>query len=207
MQHRFLCSTHKHTWEIHSSGYLKAGLLECVGKARQGKDRDSVLRCRLVATAAPTNAVAAEELGCSPHTMVHWRVRRAEARSVPKNLSPSLQSHCCGNVSEATCYSTAVQLAIRNKEAALRACEPSSSPPATSRHHDCGAPRHWGNTDTAGIPTIPITQTSISMITVTTSPTQLPESKYSRWEKTKTELNLLENERNASTYQPAKVLR
>ena len=82
--------------------------MECVGKARQGKDRDNVLRCSLAATAAPTNAVAVEELECSPHTMVQRRVRGAEARSVLKNLAPSPQSHCGGNVSEAIHYSTAV---------------------------------------------------------------------------------------------------
>lgn len=58
--------------------------------------RDSVLRCISVVTAAPPNVVAVEESGCRPYTMAQWRVRGAEAMSVPKNLAPATPHSYCG---------------------------------------------------------------------------------------------------------------
>lgn len=55
IQQRFLCSTHKHSWEIHALVHLEVGVLELLVEVEQRKNRDGGRWCILASAVAPGN--------------------------------------------------------------------------------------------------------------------------------------------------------
>lgn len=145
------------------------------GRWDERKDRCSVCECCYPAIVASANMAVAEESECDLQTTAWWMTWRAEAASVPKNLTPTHCSRTSNSSRESYApvlagYSTAVPAAITDKEAAMWANEPSSFQYFTFSTMVV-IPRDWDNQDRVGMSTTLINQAVIPITTEVTPTT------------------------------------